>query len=255
MNLCGLESTGFIISVGLTLLMAGVIVYYINTRIKHFQNVLEKQGSVLGQLINDVRSHIGGGSVTFGLATPEAEAAAAQDSQLINVSDNDNDSDDDDDDDDYDSDTDDDPLDNAQDNNTTNHVSDTAVTANDSNVTELRVIETNMNNNITITENPTNAPHPTTPVDDLSDDDDDDDDDDDSPSEETNNLIETLNPSTMETIGTLTINKISHKDIDNDIKGMKVGELREMAINEKKLSEEEVKAMRKPDLVNLLTND
>ena len=55
--------------------------------------------------------------------------------------------------------------------------------------------------------------------------------------------------------GTLTINKISHKDLDNDIKAMKVGELREMAINEKKLSEEQVKAMRKPDLVNLLTNE
>jgi hypothetical protein len=97
MNLCHLEGSGFIIAVGLTILMTGVIIYYVNARLRAVQSALEKQGSVLTHLINDVRHSIWG--VPGELATEEAKAAALEfdahkhssvpEDNLITVSDDD----------------------------------------------------------------------------------------------------------------------------------------------------------------------
>ena len=255
MVLCALEGSGFIIAVGLTLLMAGVIIYYINARLRGLQAAVEKQGSVLSQLINDVRSHVGG---SMGLATPEAQAAAVEfaanqegRSELIPVSDDDSeetdeyDSSSEDDDDDCDADP------GAVSLNEPQSASGVEVSVNK--LSGLRVIEADIN--------ATSVPE----VANLSPGDDSMSDDGDSSDESVNDtLVETLNPGTMESISTLTVSKMGadpttvelHQDSssieESAIKGMRVNQLRDLAIHQKQVPESEVKSMKKPELLQLL---
>jgi len=249
MLLCGLEGSGFIIAVGLTLLMAGVIIYYVNARLRGMHAAVEKQGSVLSQLINDMRSHVGG---SMGLATPEAQAAAMEfannqegRSELIPVSDDDTD--------DYDSSS----EDEEENSSTTavislnepNTASGVEISVNE--LSGLRVIEADIHAAIV----PEVAP----------DDDSMSDGGDSSDESDNESLVETLNPSTMEVISTLTVNKLDgnnpetielnqdYSDLgESTIKGMRVNQLRDLAMHRKQVPESEAKSMKKPELLQLL---
>jgi hypothetical protein len=251
MVFCALEGSGFIIAVGLTLLMAGVIIYYVNARLQGLQTAVEKQGTVLSQLINDMRSHVGG---SMSLATPEAHAAAMEfaanqqnHSDLIPVSDDDSE-----DSDEYDSESVDDETESAGAITLHDESPTPGVEVNVNELSGLRVIETSVDG--TIAHDGTSL----SPGEDSMSDD-----GDSSERSENDPLIETLNPSTMEAISTLTVSKIDSTEsaqTDQDssnlgestIKGMRVNQLRDLAINQKQVPESEVKSMKKPELLQLL---
>ncbi len=64
MNMFGLEGSGFIVAIGVTLLISGAIVYYCNSRISSLEKAVVQQNQVLGDFITNVRASItmGGGS-------------------------------------------------------------------------------------------------------------------------------------------------------------------------------------------------
>ena len=81
----GLEGSGFIVAIAVTLLLAGAIVYYCNTRITAMEKAIVKQNQVLADFIGNVRNTLtnapsGGGhvqqSVVANGATQEAVDAA-----------------------------------------------------------------------------------------------------------------------------------------------------------------------------------
>ena len=86
MNMFGLEGSGFIVAIAVTLLLAGAIVYYCNTRITAMEKAIVKQNQVLADFIGNVRNTLtnapsGGGhvqqqSVVPNGATQEAVEAA-----------------------------------------------------------------------------------------------------------------------------------------------------------------------------------
>lgn len=57
MNMFGLEGSGFIISLGVTLLMAGIIVYYVNSRFTNLEKSIIKQNQILGEFIGSFRNN------------------------------------------------------------------------------------------------------------------------------------------------------------------------------------------------------
>lgn len=253
MLLCGLEGSGFIIAVGLTLLMAGVIIYYVNVRLRGLHAAVEKQGTVLSQLINDMRSHVGG---PIGLATPEAQAAAMEfatnqegRSELIPVSDDDSE-----DTDEYDSSSEDEEESAATTTtplslNEPNSASEVEIGVNELSV--LRVIKPDIQ--------PTIVPE----VANLSPDNDSmSDDGDSSDGSDNEGLVKTLNSSTMDVISTPSVNTTDgaapktielNQDIgENTIKGMRVHQLRDLVMHRKEVPESEAKSMKKPELLQLL---
>ena len=267
MNLCGLEGSGFIIAIGLVLLTTGLIVYYINARLKAMQTLVDRQGAVLSQLIKDVQTHMGGANI---MSTPEAEQAGLAfanqtqsgpgTSALIPVSDDDTSDSDSETDDDSDEDSDDnkgDTIQLGQDLPQVEDPKDVTVKLND--WSGLRVIET-------FKGQPTMASQSPEPFKDKSDSGgtslSDDDLSEDSP---TTHLIQTLDPATMEQIGHITISKLEEEDIievtaqeisnpivESDIKGLRVNQLRDLAINKMNVAEEKVKSLKKPELIQLL---
>ena len=254
MVLCALEGSGFIIAVGLTLLMAGVIIYYVNARLRGLQAAVEKQGSVLSQLINDMRSHVGGSK---GLATPEAQVAAMEFTvnpeggpELIPVSDDESEESDDYDSSSEDNDNDEDPMPLSL--GESKPVSGAELSVNE--LSGLRVIEADIH--ATIVPDVANL----SPGDESTSDD-----DDSSVGSQIDTVVETLNPGTMEVISTLTVNKIDSNDpetteLNHDysdlgestIKGMRVNQLRDLAMHRKQVPESEAKSMKKPELLQLL---
>ena len=51
----GLEGSGFIVAVGLTLLVSGVVVYYCNSRLSRIEESVRNQNKVLGDFITSVQ--------------------------------------------------------------------------------------------------------------------------------------------------------------------------------------------------------
>jgi len=93
MNLFGLEGSGFIISIGLTLLMSGLVVYYFNAKFHKIEEAVARQNQVLSSFIANVQGELRGGGAgglpgpqmsgqtsapVSNLATEEAEEAARQ---------------------------------------------------------------------------------------------------------------------------------------------------------------------------------
>ena len=88
MNMFGLEGSGFIIAIAVTLLVSGAIVYYCNTRLTSMEKAIIKQNQVLADFIGNVKLQLtntthngadvqsGGASVPANGATPEAVAGA-----------------------------------------------------------------------------------------------------------------------------------------------------------------------------------
>lgn len=111
MNMFGLEGSGFIVAIGVTLLISGAIVYYCNSRISSLEKAVVQQNQVLGDFITNVRASItmGGGSNQPPVASNDHANELAVDAanafysgttpeNRIEVSDDDEDDDEDDDD-------------------------------------------------------------------------------------------------------------------------------------------------------------
>ena len=119
MNMFGLEGSGFIIAISITLLAAGLVIYYCNNRFAAIEKVVQRQGQVVGTWLAEVKESLSGGAqlqqqghVPSGPvssdATPEAVAAAERynagpPADKIEVSDDSEEESDDDDDDSSDS--------------------------------------------------------------------------------------------------------------------------------------------------------
>ena len=114
----GLEGSGFIVAIAVTLLLAGAIVYYCNTRITAMEKAIVKQNQVLADFIGNVRNTLtnvpaGGGPVQsqnvvangatqeavdaandyYSNTTPEQKIEVSDDSQSEDDSESDSDSD------------------------------------------------------------------------------------------------------------------------------------------------------------------
>ena len=114
----GLEGSGFIVAIAVTLLLAGAIVYYCNTRITAMEKAIVKQNQVLADFIGNVRNTLtnvpaGGGPVQsqnvvangatqeavdaandyYSNTTPEQKIEVSDDSQSEDDSDSESDSD------------------------------------------------------------------------------------------------------------------------------------------------------------------
>ena len=77
----GLEGSGFIVAIAVTLLLAGAIVYYCNTRITAMEKAIVKQNQVLADFIGNVKNSLTNGSLAGG-ATPQSAPSYTQ-SQVI----------------------------------------------------------------------------------------------------------------------------------------------------------------------------
>ena len=77
----GLEGSGFIVAIAVTLLLAGAIVYYCNTRITAMEKAIVKQNQVLADFIGNVKNSLTNGSLAGG-ATPQPAPSYTQ-SQVI----------------------------------------------------------------------------------------------------------------------------------------------------------------------------
>ena len=101
------KENSFLLSIALTLLLAGVIIYYVNSRFKNIENSLQKQNTILSDFITNVRNDLGGNVVTNNNttkeiflsgppsqdATLEAKISAENYLKKIDVSDNESDTD------------------------------------------------------------------------------------------------------------------------------------------------------------------
>jgi len=122
------KENSFLLSIALILLLAGVIVYYVNGRFKNIENSLQKQNTILSDFITNVRNDLGsdiGDIVTSNNttkeifisgppspdATLEAKISAENYLTKIDVSDNESDTDTDS---DSDSDSDSESIDDTQ---------------------------------------------------------------------------------------------------------------------------------------------
>jgi hypothetical protein len=54
----GLEGRGFIIAIGVTLLISGIIVYFCNSRIQKMEKAVVKQNQILGDFITNVKASV-----------------------------------------------------------------------------------------------------------------------------------------------------------------------------------------------------
>lgn len=68
----GLEGSGFIVAIAVTLLLAGAIVYYCNTRITAMEKAIIKQNQVLADFIGNVKNSLTNGSLAGGATTQPA---------------------------------------------------------------------------------------------------------------------------------------------------------------------------------------
>jgi len=254
MNMFGLEGSGFIIAVGLTILLAGLIVYYVNAKIISLENAVMQQNSVLGNFINGVKQEIGmnGGSTgavkanvpeaaavggdaaaakAGGLATPEALEAAENfvndPHNRIDVSD-DSESE-------SDSDSDSDEEDNNEKVQTTSGIGEIQIIVDEM----LNKTQLNQKNDIKIIEL-TNDDVKST-----------------SSEGSTEYTIEAIEvEEVVETpVVTLDIKDISEEIVPINFKTLKVSELRKI-VSEKKLKTATVaKGLKKEELIELLTNE
>lgn len=102
------KENSFLLSIALILLLAGVIVYYVNGRFKNIENTLQKQNTILSDFITNVRNDLGENTVINNDnttkeiflsgppsqdATLEAKISAENYLKKIDVSDNESDTD------------------------------------------------------------------------------------------------------------------------------------------------------------------
>ena len=96
MNLFGLEGSGFVLAIGLTLLMGGIIVFYCNVKFRSLENKVETQKNVMQSFISQTSSMLTSDTKTDNLSSSKASQQAEDyynDKPLpkVDVSDNDDD--------------------------------------------------------------------------------------------------------------------------------------------------------------------
>ena len=137
MNLFGLEGSGFIISLGITLLLSGLIMYYCVQRMNQLSNSLVKQGEIIQTFIyklNNLELQYNSNNVSTNLNNQLVE-------DKINVSDDEDSDDDDEDDDDDDDDEEDDDSDDGDED-------DEKLNENDNQNIKLLAFDRNISSNI-----------------------------------------------------------------------------------------------------------
>ena len=89
MSICGLEGSGFILSIGLTLLLSGIIVFLMNTKISRLEKNIHKTNDVLTNVITNIQTHLNMPQLSNEeeLATPQAHAAAEKYMQQVSEED------------------------------------------------------------------------------------------------------------------------------------------------------------------------
>lgn len=256
MNLFGLEGSGFIISLGITLLLSGLIMYYCVQRINSLEMSLIKQGEIMQSFIFKINNLE---SLQHNKINNVCNEFVENNdlTEKIEVSDDDGDNDEDD---DIEDDSSDDDI---------NDEDDDGETLYETNKQDLDIKEFNDNNNSDI-KNITlvslsgeissnlidNADIKTDSEEDLEHSDDDDEDHDHHDRENNNILLLTSDSKMLNSINDLEIEK-KFTDVESEVENvnynkLKVNELKELAIKKKLVKDNDNTKYKKDELIQLL---
>ena len=264
LNLIGLEGSGFVIAIGLVLLVAGLIVYYVNSRIKSQQVEIDNHSAILSQLLLEAHHRVQGGDASDGLATTEAIQAAElnmnstlvePNHNLIPVSDSD-----------LTDDSDSDEVSDNEEDNIINLVPNNDNNDNKDNLMDIKVIATTVEIDSDVLPTVITAPVTNHSAEQSAWGGDSSNSDEDSSDDEDDNKI---NVSSHDDLGGLTnidtltsISALAYENVSNqveaeadhisNIKNMRVAELRDLAISKKNISSDKAKHLKKPALIELL---
>ena len=270
-------NSNLIISIGVSLILCGAIVYYCNTRLNNVETAIMRQNQVLSSFIANMQNELRGGGALRGdsapggdsaapvlsedVSTPEARQSAEAQSKIV-VSDDD---DDDDDDSSSESDTDDD----VEDNNN-NECENKIIIINNSSTNDLNVDnevinikEINLNDEthyikiVDVTNlsmfvedlHDVKSPSTIYEINDDSDDEESSESDDEQEQQQQTDVINLLGNATI---------KIEKSDEQQTLQTplkvdqMRVDDLRKMVIEKNLSTKEEVKKLKKPELLFLL---
>jgi len=214
----GLEGTGFIISIGLTFLLCGIIMYYCNSEITRLNLEISKQNNVIVDLLERFKSNVSTTNMNP-IANPIAIQSAHdqymlgihQKSELIHVSDCDSDDDSDDDSSDSDDDT--------------EVVATIAATENTPDVTTEETVKV-----IDLEAITTSPDHLT--IEEI-------------PADENNKTVELVDSSSNES-------ESDESEISNDYKQYKVNEIKDILVNDRNIEPKILKNLKKEELIQML---
>ena len=257
----GLEGSGFIISIGVSLLLTGLIIYYVNTKFAAFESALVQQNKVLGNFITGVKQELSTRQfsetqpeINESLANPVALDAARKFTEspieLINVSDNsdsESESDDDDDEgadeevaDEEVADEEDSGEEGADEEDSEEEDSGEEDSGEEDSVEEVHVVAEDSNNDVKVIEL----------VDDNSES---------SESEDSDEEEEEVVPESDVNVVQLGVDKVAEQEATphltiEDYKNRKVTELRKMVTEKKLAKASNAKALKKDELIELLNS-
>jgi len=232
----GLEGSGFIISIGVSLLLTGLIIYYVNTKFVAFESALVQQNKVLGNFITGVKQELSmrqfsetQPEINESLANPVALDAARKftesPTELINVSDNS----------DSESESDDDDDEGADE-----EVADDEDSEEEDSVEEVHVVKEDTNNDVKVIEL----------VDDNSES---------SESEDSDEEEDEVVPDSDVNVVQLDVENVTDQEVTvpltiEDYKNRKVTELRKMVTEKNLAKASNAKALKKDELIELLNS-
>jgi len=245
----GLEGSGFIISIGVSLLLTGLIIYYVNTKFVAFESALVQQNKVLGNFITGVKQELSmrqfsetQPEINESLANPVALDAARKftesPTELINVSDNS----------DSESESDDDDEEVADEEVADEEVADEEDSGeedsgDEGSVEEVHVVKEDTNNDVKVIEL----------VDDNSES------SESSESEDSDEEEEEVVPESDVNVVQLDVENVTDQEVTvpltiEDYKNRKVTELRKMVTEKKLAKASNAKALKKDELIELLNS-
>ena len=233
----GLEGSGFIISIGLTFLLCGIIMYYCNSEITRLNLEISKQNNVIVDLLERFKSNV---SITNmnPVANPTAIQSAHdqhmlgihQNTELIPVSDCDSEEEDDSDDDSDDDSSDSDNETNAENNAVPN--GDIVATADVATVDVATAdVATEETVKVIDLEATTNSPEHLV-IEEI-------------PPDENNKTIELIDSSSNESDS-------DESEVSTDYKQYKVNELKDILVNDRNVEPKTLKNLKKEELIQLL---
>ena len=240
----GLEGSGFIISIGVSLLLTGLIIYYVNTKFVAFESALVQQNKVLGNFITGVKQELSmrqfsetQPEINESLANPVALDAARKftesPTELINVSDNS----------DSESESDDDDEEVADEEVADEEDSGEEDSGDEGSVEEVHVVKEDTNNDVKVIEL----------VDDNSES------SESSESEDSDEEEEEVVPESDVNVVQLDVENVTDQEVTvpltiEDYKNRKVTELRKMVTEKKLAKASNAKALKKDELIELLNS-
>ena len=247
----GLEGSGFIISIGVSLLLTGLIIYYVNTKFAAFESALVQQNKVLGNFITGVKQelstrqfHETHEEINESLANPVALDAARKftesPTELINVSDNSDSESESDDDEESENNDKGSEEEGADDENSGEEDSGEEDSGEEDSVEEVHVVAEDSNNDVKVIEL----------VDDNSES---------SESEDSDEEEEEVPPESDVNVVQLGVEKVAEQEVTapltlEDYKNRKVTELRKMVTEKKLAKASNAKALKKDELIELLNS-